>query len=107
MPVLNYFRDFAPKAQPAFVRKAYARELIGELSFTFPLAMLQGGVIGIIATLLFGVGPIGLATILAAPMFANLTSTLWAKLLQGRPKAAMLAGIQGVMLAIVVGIEGL
>lgn len=104
MPLLNYLRGFAPAAQPAFVRRAYARELVGEVGFTFPLAMLEAGVVVIIATLLFDVGPFGLATIAAAPMFANFTSTLWARLMHGRAKAAMLAGFQAVMLVVVVGI---
>ena len=34
MPLLDYLRGFAPKAQSAFVRRAYTRELVGELSFT-------------------------------------------------------------------------
>lgn len=104
MPVLNYFRDFAPGAQPAFVRRAYARELTGELSFTFPMAMLAPGVVGIIATLLFDVGSLGLATIVAAPMFANLTSTLWAKVAQGRAKATVLASLQAALLIAMVAI---
>lgn len=104
MPVLNYLRDFAPGAQSAFVRRAYARELTGELAFTFPLSMVEAGVIGIIATLLFDVGELGLATMVAAPMFANLTSTLWARLLQGRAKALMIAIFQAAFLATVAGI---
>lgn len=104
MPVLNYLRDFAPKAQSAFVRRAYTRELAGELSFTFSLAMLQAGVISVIGTLLFGVGPMGVATIAAAPMFANATSTLWAKLANGRPKAMIVAMLQSLMLVMVVAI---
>ena len=101
MPVLNYLRDFAPKAQSAFVRRAYTRELVGELSFTFPLAMLQAGVISVIGTLLFGVGPMGVATIAAAPMFANATSTLWAKLANGRRKAFTVAVLQSLLLVMV------
>ncbi|MEM9348133.1 MAG: MFS transporter [Planctomycetota bacterium] len=101
MPVLSYLRSFAPKAQPAFVRRAYTRELVGELSFTFPLAMLQAGVISVIGALLFGVGPMGVATITAAPMFANATSTIWARLANGRRKAVTLAVLQSLLLVLV------
>ncbi|MEM6258278.1 MAG: MFS transporter [Planctomycetota bacterium] len=101
MPVLSYLRSFAPKAQPAFVRRAYARELVGELSLTFPLAMLQAGVISVIGALLFGVGPMGVATITAAPMFANATSTIWARLANGRRKAITLAVLQSLLLMLV------
>jgi MFS family permease len=101
MPLLDYLRGFAPKAQSAFVRQAYTRELVGELSFTFPLAMLQAGVISVIGTLLFGVGPMGVATITAAPMFANATSTIWARLANGRRKAVTLAVLQSIFLALV------
>jgi MFS family permease len=101
MPIVNYFREFAPRAQSAFVRRAYARELVGEMSFTFPMAMLAPGVVGIIATLLFDIGSLGLATIVAAPMFANLTSTLWARLGHGRSRARVLAGLQATLLLVV------
>lgn len=101
MPLIDYLRGFAPQAQSAFVRRAYTRELVGELSFTFPLAMLQAGVISVIGTLLFGVGPMGVATITAAPMFANATSTIWAKLANGRKKAVTLAVLQSIFLSLV------
>lgn len=102
MPVLSYLREFAPSAQPAFVRRAYRRELVGELSLTFPMAMLAPGVVGIIATLLFDIGSLGLATVVAAPMFANLTSPFWARLGQGRGKAKVMSGLLGAMLMFVV-----
>ncbi len=79
MPVLAYLRGFSPRAQPALVRPTYARELMGEVSFSFPLSMIEASFVGIVATILFKVGPIGLATILAAPNFANFTSPLWAR----------------------------
>lgn len=101
MPVLPYLRDFAPKAQSVFVRRAYTRELTGELAFTFPLALLQEGVISVIGVLLFGVGPLGVATIAAAPMFANATSTIWAKLSNGRSKATVVATLQSFFLVTV------
>ncbi|MBX2850457.1 MAG: MFS transporter [Phycisphaeraceae bacterium] len=101
MPLLDYLRGFAPQAQSAFVRRAYMRELTGELSFTFPLAMLQAGVISVIGALLFGVGPMGVATITAAPMFANATSTLWARLAHGRRKAIAVAVLQSLFLVMV------
>lgn len=101
MPLIDYLRGFAPLAQSAFVRRAYTRELVGELSFTFPLAMLQAGVISVIGALLFGVGPMGVATITAAPMFANATSTIWAKLANGRRKAITVAMLQSLMLVMV------
>ena len=104
MPLLDYLRGFAPQSQSAFVRRSYTRELVGELSFTFPLAMLQAGVISVIGALLFGVGPMGVATITAAPMFANATSTLWAKLAHGRRKAVTVAVLQSLFLLMVAAI---
>lgn len=104
MPVLKYLRSFAPEAHSPFVRRAYTRELIGELSFTFPLAIVQAGVISVIGTLLFGVGPLGVATITAAPMFANATSTVWAWLSNGRRKAVTVAVLQSIFLLFVAAI---
>ncbi len=101
MPLFDYLRGFAPQAQSAFVRRSYTRELVGELSFTFPLAMLQAGIISVIGALLFEVGPMGVATISAAPMFANATSTIWARLANGRRKAVTLAVLQSLLLLLV------
>ena len=100
----RYLRGFDPLAQPPAIRRSYRRELVSACSFPVSLAMIEGAVISVIAALLFEVGPIGLATILAAPMFANLTSGLWARLSRGRRKAPLLALIQAGVLATLVGI---
>jgi len=104
MPVLNYLREFAPKAQSAFVRRTYARELFGEISFSFPMAMIEASSFGIVAKILFDVGPLALATILAAPNFANFTSPMWASIINGRRKPAALAMIQGGILLLVLAV---
>lgn len=102
--LLRYLRGFDPTAQPPAIRRAYRRELVSACSFPVSLAMVEGAVVSVIAALLFEVGPIGLATILAAPMFANLTSGFWAWLSRGRRKAPMLAMIQAGVLASLAGI---
>ncbi|MEM1353363.1 MAG: MFS transporter [Planctomycetota bacterium] len=102
--LLQYLRGFDPTAQPPSIRRAYRRELVAACSFPVPLAMIEGAVVSVIAALLFEARPIELATILAAPMFANLTSGFWARLSRGRRKAPMLALIQCGVLATLGGI---
>jgi len=67
-------------------RQSYAHELVNALTFPVALAMVQGGVVGVLATKAFDVSPAVFATIMAAEMFANLTSFVWAKLSHGKPK---------------------
>lgn len=102
--LLRYLRSFDPSAQPPAIRRAYRRELVAACSFPVPLAMIEGAVVSVIAALLFEVGTVGLATILAAPMFANFSSGMWARLARGRRKAPMLAMIQTAVLLTLIGI---
>ena len=75
-------------------RPGYRRELYSFGSLPFATALIEGSVISVLAKLYFDVSDFGFATILAAPMFANVTSGVWARLVRGRPKALFLAGIQ-------------
>jgi len=97
----DYLFGFAPSRQPVMARPAYRRELTA--ASTFPLAgsMAEAGVVGLIAELAFDVRPFAFATIVAAPAFAHVTSGLWAKLLQGKRKAIMVARIQFAILVLI------
>ena len=100
----QYFRGFAPSRQPMLARPGYRRELVSFATLPCATALIEGAVVSILAKLHFNVTDVQFATIIAAPMFANITSGLWAKLLRGRPKAAMLALIQGALMLLIASI---
>ena len=50
------------------------------------MAMLESGVISVLAKKMFDVNEFQLATIMAAPIFANLTSFMWASLAPRRSR---------------------
>ncbi|MDX1682325.1 MAG: hypothetical protein R3336_04305, partial [Phycisphaeraceae bacterium] len=82
-------------------RASYARELQTAMVFPLAAALIEGGVVGILARKAFGAGPVIFATLMAAPMFANLTSVFWARLARGRPKVRMIIWLKaGLLLAL-------
>ena len=64
-------------------RHAYRRELWSAASFSPVAALLEGGVVGVLSKTVFEVSNFGFAAIMAAPMFANLTSLLWTRAARG------------------------
>lgn len=97
----NYLRGFAPSRQPAMARPGYRRELVSFATLPFGTALIEGAVISILAKLHFDVGDFGFATIIAAPMFANITSGFWARIMRGRRKAHTLAVIQAALMLLI------
>ncbi len=85
---------FDPRSQPWMSRPSFSHELTHALTFPVALAMVEGGVVGVFAKKTFGVSPMLFATIMAAPMFANLTSFAWARLARGRPKVRFINALQ-------------
>ena len=71
------------------------------MTLAVAIAMVEGTVVTVLARKTFDVGPWMFATMMAAPMFANLTSFAWARLARGRGKVAMVAGLQGGLLVTV------
>jgi len=98
------YRTVDPQVIPPMMRVSYRRELAA--SFTIPLvmALIEGGVAGVIAKKVFDVGDWTVAVITAAPMFANLTSFIWAHLARGRRKVRFIVGLQLTILLVMCGI---
>ncbi|MEM9415854.1 MAG: hypothetical protein AAGA29_10305 [Planctomycetota bacterium] len=102
LPALfQYLRGFAPSRQPVMARPGYRRELTSFATLPFATALIEGSVISVLAKLHFEVGDLGFATIVAAPMFANITSGLWARGVRGLPKAPTLAVIQLLLMLLI------
>jgi len=98
----RWLASLDPRHQPWITRQSFAHERVASMTFPVAMAMVEGGVMGVLAQKAFAVPPFLLAAILAAPMFANLTSFLWARLTRGRRKVRTIATLQ-VLAALCVG----
>lgn len=85
-------------------RQSYAHELANAMTFPAAMSLVEGGVVGTLANKLFDVSGLQFAAIMAAPMFANVTSFIWARLARGRRKVPFIVGLQIALLACVAGI---
>jgi hypothetical protein len=98
----RWFGSLSPRNQPWMTRQSFAHERVASTAFPVAIAMVEGGVMGVLAQKAFDVGPNQLAAIMAAPMFANLTSFFWARLARGKRKVKSIARLQ-VLAALCVG----
>ena len=85
------------------VRPSFQSERWMECTLPIGLVLLEGGVIGVIASKVFQVEPWVLALISAAPMFANLSSFLWNKLSLAKRKVQFASYLQlGVLICLLI-----
>jgi hypothetical protein len=96
--------SFHPTNQPWITRRSYRYELAQALTFPFAVTLIEGSVVGVLAQKAFAVGPMLFAAIMAAPMFANVTSFIWAHLARGRPKIRFINLLQLAVLCCVASI---
>ncbi|MEX0885791.1 MAG: MFS transporter [Phycisphaeraceae bacterium] len=96
-----------PRSQPWITRQSYAHELVNALTYPTAIAMVEGGVVGVLAKKAFDVPPLLFAMIMAAPMFANLTSFVWAYVARGRSKVRVINVLQVAVLVCVASIAAL
>ena len=95
---------FDPRSVPTMPRPSYVRELVTASTMPVAWAMVEGGVIAVLAEKVFHVSTLSFATILAAPLFANLTSWFWAMASRGRPKIGFIVAMQTTALVCVAAI---
>jgi len=74
------------------------------MTFPFAVVLVEGGVVGVLAKKAFAIGPMFFAAIMAAPMFANVTSFIWAHLARGRGKVRFINALQLAVLLCVASI---
>ncbi len=91
-------KNFLTSRQPLMARQSYKHELLTASTFPLAPAILEAGVIGVLAKKTFNVNELELATIMAAPIFANLTSFMWAMLARGRQKVPFISTLQALVL---------
>ena len=85
-------------------RQSYIHERTASLTTPVALALIEGGVVGVLARKAFDAPPWMFAAIMAAPMFANMTSFFWTWLARGRKKIPMITSLQVVMLLLMAAI---
>ena len=105
--IRRLYRTVDPHLIPLMMRPSYRRELAASATMPFVMALVEGGVAGVIAKKLFGSGDWTVAVITAAPMFANLTSFIWAHVARGRRKVPVITALQILILLLTVGMAAL
>lgn len=93
-----------PRHQPLLSRESYSREMASAFLMPVPISLTEGAVVSILAKQIFSIGEFQFATIMAAPMFANLTSFIWSQASHGRPKVWMVTRLQMLLLVTVASI---
>lgn len=82
-------------------RPSYYHEMVNACTFPVALSLVEGAVIGTLAMKAFDITKMQYATLIAAPMFANLTSFLWSYLSRNRRKVRMLVALNaGLVLSV-------
>jgi MFS family permease len=87
---------------PDSARRSLRLECVTELTVPLALALLEGGIAGVLAAKLFGASPWIVTLVTAAPMYGNLSSVLWGRLAEGRGKVRTTVLLQLGTLALIV-----
>jgi len=95
---------FHPQHRPWSTRPAYRRELVTSGMLPIAISLIEGGTVGVLARKTFDASPMMLAAIVAAPMFANLTSFFWARVSRGRRKVPFITLLWTLLLVCITGI---
>ncbi len=94
-------RYFDARTLPLMTRPSFRWELRSAMAFPFAMAALESGVVGVIAKKTFDADKLIVAAVAAAPMVANLTSLVWARLLVGKNRVRAVAVLQSLVIACV------
>jgi hypothetical protein len=83
---------------------SFRRERVADATLPACLALLEGGVIGVIADKVYHAHPFWIAFATATPMFASLTSVAWARLAERVRPVPLLVSLQSAVVACTAGI---
>lgn len=97
-------REYHPRHKPLLTRQSFSREMVTAATMPIAGGLTEGSVIAVLAEQMFKVNEFQFATIMAAPMFANVTSFIWSRLAHGRPKIRVIVWLQVLMLLSVTAI---
>lgn len=88
----------------AAVLASFRRERAADATLPLCMALMEGGFVGVIADKVYHAHPAWIAFATAAPMFANLSSVLWARLAERVQPVRMLVALQGTLVACVAAV---
>lgn len=91
-------------ALPEGPGRSFRYEQLTELTLPVAFALLEGGIVGVIAAKIYHVPPMVLAVITAAPMFGNLSSFVWDRLSTARTKVRFTNVVQALTVLCVAAI---
>jgi len=83
---------------------SFRRERAADATLPLAMALMEGGVIGVIADKVYHAHPMWIAFATAAPMFASLSSVWWARLAERVPPVPLLVALQGVVVVSVAAV---
>lgn len=83
---------------------SFRRERAADATLPLCMALMEGGFVGVIADKVYHAHPAWIAFATAAPMFANLSSVLWARLAERVRPVRMLVALQGTLVACVAAV---
>ena len=84
--------------------RSFRRERAADATLPACLALVEGGVIGVIADKVYHAHPFWIAFATATPMFASLTSVAWARLAERVRPVRLLVSLQATVVACAAGI---
>jgi MFS family permease len=84
--------------------QSFRRERAADATLPACLALVEGGVIGVIADKVYHAHPFWIAFATATPMFASLTSVAWARLAERVRPVPLLVSLQAAVVACTAGI---
>lgn len=100
--VRKVFGSYLPGSLTPFLRRNYQYELMGVMTWPFVVCMVEGSVTGVIAKKSFPNTPGWvLATVTAAPVVSNVTSSMWTRLADGARTIKALNAMQIGVIAII------
>jgi len=102
---VEYLRTFGPRHQPYMTRQSYVHERWSAFLLPSAIGLVDATVVGILARKTFSVTPVMFAIIMAAPMFANVTSFVWARMARGQAKIPAIVLLMVATLACVASIS--
>ncbi len=95
-------RSFAPASATPFARRNYQHELVGAILWPIAVSMIEGSVAAVVAQKAFTDTPGWvIATLTAAPIVSNVTSSVWTRFACGQRTISALVAMQiGVLVTI-------
>ncbi|MBL1217438.1 MAG: hypothetical protein D8M59_08070 [Planctomycetes bacterium] len=100
--IVRFLGSYLPGSMSPFLSRNYRYELFGVTTWPITVCMVEGAVTGVIARKAFPETPGWvLATVTAAPVVSNVTSSVWTRLADGQQTVKALVMMQAGVIALI------